>query len=71
MDETKPATRSLTIIAAAISALLSLLGAAGVAIDPVLAGEAANGVVELASAVLALVAIVGRLRATTRIGRNG
>ena len=71
MDGAKPALQSLTVISAATSALLSLLGIAGVTIDPALAGRAVDAVVQLGSAVLALVAVYGRVRATTRIGRDG
>jgi protein-S-isoprenylcysteine O-methyltransferase Ste14 len=71
MDGTKPAVRSLTILSAATSALLSLLGVFGIVIDPELGAQAADAAVQLLSAILAVVAIVGRLRATTRIGRNG
>jgi hypothetical protein len=70
MDGTKPALRSVTILSAATSALLSLLGLLGVSIDPDVAGQTADAAVQLLSAVLAVVAVVGRLRATTRIGRN-
>ncbi|WP_294395382.1 hypothetical protein [uncultured Sphingomonas sp.] len=70
MTGTKPALQSLTIVSAATSALLSLLAAFGVTIDPALAGQAVDIAVQIASAVLALVAVIGRLRATTRIARN-
>jgi protein-S-isoprenylcysteine O-methyltransferase Ste14 len=70
MDGTKPALRSVTILSAATSALLSLLGLFGIVVDPDVAGQAADAAMQLLSAVLAMVAIVGRLRATTRIGRN-
>jgi hypothetical protein len=71
MNGTKPALHSMTVLSAGLSALLSLLGALGVTIDPAVAGAAADAAVQLVSAVLAAVAIFGRLRATTRIGRNG
>ncbi|WP_420142891.1 hypothetical protein [Sphingomonas sp.] len=71
MDGSKPAIRSLTVVSAGLSALVSLLAALGVAVDPAVAGQAMDGAVQLLSAVLAMVAIVGRLRATTRIGRDG
>jgi hypothetical protein len=70
MNDTKPAIQSLTVVSATASALLSLLGALGVIKDPVLAGQALDGAVQLGSATLAMVAIVGRMRATTRIARN-
>jgi hypothetical protein len=70
MKETKPAIQSLTVVSATASALLGMLGALGVVKDPVLAGQAIDGAVQLTSAALALVAIVGRMRATTRIGKN-
>lgn len=70
MNDTKTPLQSLTVLSAASSALLSLLGAAGVAIDPQVAAQAVNGAAQLASAALAAVAIYGRLRATTRIQRG-
>ncbi len=71
MDQFKTPLQSLTVLSAASSALLSLLGAVGVAVDPQVAGQAVNGAAQLASAAMAAVAIYGRLRATTRIARGG
>lgn len=71
MEQTKSPAQSLTILSAAAAAVLSLLGAAGVAIDPQLAGQAIDGATQLASAAMAAVAIYGRLRATKRITRTG
>ena len=70
MNESKPAIQSLTVVSATASALLSLLGAIGIVKDPVLAGQAVEGAMQLSSAALAMVAIVGRMRATTRIGNR-
>jgi len=70
MEPTKTPFQSLTVLSAATSVLLSLLGAAGVAVDPALAAQAVNGAAQIASAVCAGVAIYGRLRATTRIARG-
>lgn len=68
MDGAKSPLQSLTILSAALSATVSLLGACGVTVDPQLAGQAVTGVSQIASASLALLAVYGRLRATTKIG---
>jgi len=70
MDGAKSPFRSVTVLSAATSALLSLLGVLGVNLDPQVAGDALDGICQLASAILAIAAVYGRLRATTRIGRN-
>lgn len=71
MNGSKPAVQSLTVVSASASAVLSLLGALGVVTDPALAGQAIEGAVQLGSAALALAAVIGRLRATTRIKARG
>lgn len=67
MENVKTPLRSLTVLSAASSALLSLLGAFGVTVDPQLVGQATNGVAQIASAAMAAVAIYGRIRATKRL----
>jgi hypothetical protein len=71
MDGSKSPVQSLTIVSAAASALVSLLALCGIGIDPALANDTARGVDQLAAAVLALVAVYGRWRASVRIGRDG
>ena len=71
MEDQKTPLQSLTVLSAASSAILSLLGAFGVSVDPALAGQAVNGAAQLASAAMAAVAVYGRIRATTRIARKG
>ncbi len=70
MDETKTPFQSLTVVSAGTSALIGLLGAVGMAIDPQVAGQAVNGVGQLLSAITAGIAVYGRLRATRRIARR-
>lgn len=69
MQETKSPIQSLTVISAAASALVSVLGATGV-IDTQTAADAGNAVSQLIAAGLALIAIYGRVRATSRIGQR-
>jgi len=70
MDGTKMPWRSLTVVSALASALVALLGLAGIVID----GEAATRAVEaggqIVSAAAALLAVYGRVRATARIERR-
>lgn len=68
MDGAKPPFQSLTILSAASSALLSLFGLLGVQLDPQLVDQAVSQAAQIASAIMALVAVYGRLRATARIG---
>ena len=69
MDEVKSPLKSLTVVAATASALASMLGAAGI-VDAATADSAGNAVSQLVSAGLALIAVYGRIRATSRIGRE-
>lgn len=69
MGRTKMPWQSLTVVSAAASAVVSLLGAAGVAVDPGAAAQAVDGAAQLVSAAMAALAVYGRLRATTRIAR--
>ena len=71
MNDTKSPLRSLTVVAALASALVSLAGVFGVRIDDDLANQTVNAVVQLLSAGFAIIAIYGRVRATARIGRDG
>lgn len=71
MEDAKTPLQSLTVVSAAASAIVSLLGAFGITLDPALAGQAANGAAQLASAAMAAMAVYGRIRATTRIARKG
>lgn len=68
MDGTKSPLQSLTVVTAAASGLLSLLGAFGVQVDPQLVGDAASSIAQLGAAALAAAAVYGRIRATVRIG---
>ena len=70
MDTIKTPYRSLTVLAAAGSLLVSLAGAMGIAMDAATAAQAVDAMAQLASAAMAAVAIYGRLRATTRIARR-
>ena len=70
MTSTKTAFRSLTVLAAAGAVVVSLAGAFGIAVEPEMARQAVDGVAQLVSAVMAGIAIYGRLRATTRIARG-
>jgi hypothetical protein len=69
MTKTKSPLQSLTVVSAAASALVSILGATG-AISAQTAGEVSDTTGQLISAGLALAAIYGRFRATSRIGRQ-
>ncbi len=63
MDATKPLSQSVTVNAAAGSAIVSILTAFGVDLGP----DGATYVNAILSAGLAAVAIWGRIRATRRI----
>ena len=67
MEGAKSPLQSLTVVSAAASALLSLLGAGGITLDPALVGQAVSGGAQCVSAALALVAVYGRIRASVRI----
>ena len=69
MDGVKSPLQSLTITAASGSAVAGALSLVGVNIDPQTATDAVNQGCQLVSIVLALVALYGRWRATTRIGK--
>jgi hypothetical protein len=69
MDGMKSPLQSLTVAAAAGSMLASLLAATGL-LDSAAAESAGRSVGEMVSASLALIAIYGRWRATSRIGRE-
>ncbi len=64
----KSPLQSLTVVSAAASALVSVMGVFGIGIDPALADQSVQTLGQLLSALLALVAVYGRIRATTRIG---
>lgn len=70
MDGAKSPFQSLTIASAASAALVNVLALLGVGIDPALADQASTQVAQIVSAVLALVAVYGRYRASRRIGRD-
>lgn len=70
METVKSPLQSLTVISAAAAAMLNLVSVFGVRIDPALAGQAVDGATQLGSAVMAGIAIYGRLRATKRIARG-
>ncbi len=67
MDTSKPWYLSRTIWASLVTVALSLAGMAGLPIGEVDGGELAEAVVQALTAVLGVVAIVGRLNATRRL----
>lgn len=68
MTDRKPWYLSRTIWASMVSVALALGSALGVSTDSIDPGSLAEQLVQLASAAAAGIAILGRLRATARIG---
>ena len=68
MDNTKPWYLSRTIWASLVTVSLSILGAAGVSLEGLQGDVLAEAVVQLMTAFCGLAAIIGRVRATNRIG---
>jgi hypothetical protein len=68
MDASKPWYLSRTIWASLVTVGLAVAGMAGLPVAEVDGGELAEAVVQALTAVLGVVAIVGRLNATRRIG---
>lgn len=70
MTGVKSPLQSLTITAASGAALASALGLIGVNVDASLITEGVNQVLQLITIGLSVVAVIGRIRATTRISKN-
>lgn len=67
MNDTKPATHSLTIVSAAAILLVSLLRLAGVELEPGEEQTITASVTAVGTAIASLLVIRGRIRATKRI----
>ncbi|MBX3531659.1 MAG: hypothetical protein KF849_13710 [Rhizobiaceae bacterium] len=68
MDDAKPWYLSRTIWASLITVLLAVAGIVGVPVAAVDGGALADAIVQAVTAILGVVAILGRLNATRRIG---
>lgn len=68
MDVSKPWYLSRTIWASLVTVVLAVAGAAGISAEMTDDGELAEAIVQSIAAVAGLVAILGRFRATMRIG---
>jgi hypothetical protein len=68
MDDAKPWYLSRTIWASLVTVLLAVAGMAGLPVAVVDGGALAEAIVQALTAVLGVVAILGRLNATRRIG---
>lgn len=69
MIDTKPWYYSRTIWASLVAIVLSVAGVLGVSTATIDGGELTDALLQLSTALAALVAIFGRLGASSRIGR--
>lgn len=68
METTKRWYMSRTIWASLVTVLLSLAGAAGLPVAGIDGGALAEAIVQAATALFGVVAILARLKATTKLG---
>lgn len=68
MDDAKPWYLSRTIWASLVTVLLAVAGMTGLPVTAVDGGALAEAIVQALTAILGVVAILGRLNATRRIG---